>query len=133
LEYIEAQPAPKSIDSIPHEDWVSSISLCDGYFKIIKLSFAITGCYDGKIRFINSKGKIISDTQLKKPVKSIDSFLNDKEISFLTGTFEENSRFFKFNKENNKITSQYVLKGHLSSIESVCFSPGGNMVNKYIK
>lgn len=25
LEYLEAEPAPKSVDSIPHDDWVSAI------------------------------------------------------------------------------------------------------------
>lgn len=81
VEYIEAQPAPQSVESIPHSDWISSIAiskLCHSENAENEKSassasssssrllpvYLLTGCYDGQIRLLD-----VSSTTKNQPTK----------------------------------------------------------------
>ena len=117
---MEAQPAPKSVDSIPHDDWVSAVSCVD---ELILL----TGCYDGIVRILNTSGTTISEAKHNTPIVDLSTFKNKNEsISFVTATREQNA--FIWNYKNKKCQLNSVLKGHSSNIDAVDFNPTGNLV-----
>lgn len=120
LEYLEAQPAPKSVDTIPHDDWVSAISCIDG-------NLLITGCYDGICRIIDSNGKILSQAKHEKPIIDVATFKkNENTFLFATAIRDQNAHLWKYS--DKKCTPLLVLKGHQLSVESLDFNPSGNMI-----
>jgi ribosome biogenesis protein len=117
---MEAQPAPKSVDSIPHDDWVSAI-------RYIDQNSIITGCYDGICRIINTSGTTIAEAKHETPIVDLSIFKNKNDsVSFVTATREENA--FLWNYQNKKCNLVSVLKGHSSNVEAVDFNPTGNLI-----
>eukprot|EP01027_Heterolobosea_sp_BB2_P009949 GEZU01014655.1.p1 GENE.GEZU01014655.1~~GEZU01014655.1.p1 ORF type:complete len:524 (-),score=126.52 GEZU01014655.1:167-1738(-) len=127
LEYVEAQPAPKSVESIPHDDWISSIATLPN-------GTIITGCYDGICRVMDPY-KVSSDnndfilaTAAHPPGISVKhvgivpyklSREPNTPVSFLTTTKDEFIRLWKYTPGSKTCDLQLMLKGHSFSVECV--------------
>lgn len=120
LEYIEATPSPKQVDSIPHDDWVSALDTNADYL--------LTGCYDGVLRLFQDNQLLATAKHIKDagPVKSIASTMRQDEGLFVcTATNDEHVRLWKM--QDNKFYLQSVMKGHKQGVNAICFNPKGNM------
>jgi len=151
LEYIEAQPAPKCVDSIPHDDWVSALSLVvhpRGVDRLTSTSkdnqYLVSGCYDGVVRIIDTtQGKIVHQTkQSKVPITGLaTSYIANYHIdvsdekSFAVGDIliagsgkDEYGRVWVSNPVEQKMRMKMLLNGHTDIVNDVCFHPSAKMI-----
>ncbi|KAL9645909.1 hypothetical protein ABK040_001018 [Willaertia magna] len=150
LEYMEAQPSPKSVDTIPHDDWVSCISLIQKHLNTPQEQiYVVSGCYDGVIRIIDGKeGQIIHQTkQASIPITAIHTTLiNSHHLSneTLNNTTEykikendlliagcgkdEFGRVWISSPNEKLIRMKMLLNGHTDILNDICFNPKGNMI-----
>lgn len=119
LEYIEATPSPKQVDSIPHDDWVGALDTQQDYL--------LTGCYDGVLRLFQDNQLLATAKHIKDagPVKSIASTMQADGLFVCTATNDEHVRLWKM--QDSKFYLQTVMKGHKQGVNAVCFNPKGNM------
>ncbi|EFC38644.1 predicted protein [Naegleria gruberi] len=150
LEYIEAQPAPKCVDSIPHDDWVSALSLVTHPSGADILSsnskdnqYLVSGCYDGVVRVIDtSLGKIVHQTkQSKVPITSLatcyvtSQHLSDSDKTYSSGDIiiagggkDEFGRVWVSNPTDSKMRMKMLLNGHTDNVNDICLHPRGTMI-----
>lgn len=133
LEYIESQPAPRSVDQIPHDDWVSSIqhlkSTEDG---LGKNEYLVTSCYDGKIRVIDAKsGAVFAVHRHSRPALSVDCrrvTMNPDDLIMISGGQNEKVHYYRFDSKRRKFEMKCLLTGHEAQVNSISINPSGSMV-----
>ncbi len=126
LEYVEAQPAPKNVDTIPHDDWVSCMDQHSA-----KMLF--TGCYDGLVRIIDpSNGQLVSSTAKHKfPIKGLvcqeDALFGNQSVLFVTASMDEQVRIWRYEPLQQKCSLQVSLKGHTDAIDCISMNEKRNL------
>ncbi|KAG2389545.1 hypothetical protein C9374_014105 [Naegleria lovaniensis] len=149
LEYIEAQPAPKCVDSIPHDDWVSALSLVlhtsgsSLTSNVADNQYLISGCYDGVVRVIDTTlGKIVHQTkQSKVPITGLatcyiaEHHTSSEDKSFSVGDIliagcgkDEYGRVWVSNPSEEKMRMKMLLNGHTDTVNDICLHPRGTMI-----
>lgn len=137
IEYFRSTKPPKMAMSLPHDDWVSSVS---ARFPFSSKNMILSGCFDGHARIFDLSGNVIASTsnfvnssiKLKMPIKSVawglptqqNSSLN---VPFYTASQDHNVLGWSVNVDNADSSSiipiledQYL--GHTSSVESIVAS-----------
>eukprot|EP00761_Pharyngomonas_kirbyi_P007031 gb/GECH01007040.1/.p1 GENE.gb/GECH01007040.1/~~gb/GECH01007040.1/.p1 ORF type:complete len:464 (+),score=94.45 gb/GECH01007040.1/:1-1392(+) len=140
IEYVEAQPAPKEVKSIPHDDWINSVSVVNKRISSQEQNpqetdqqYVVTGCFDGLCRVIDMESFEIKSmakhpTAVKKVATVSSSFSNDNPvITVLTSCKDEFGRVWKYdeNKEHMKLDS--FLSGHESTVQTIESNPTGSL------
>lgn len=143
LEYTEAQPAPKCVDTIPHDDWVSAIDHCylpDGAGSVPEIVF--TGCYDGLVRVIDpSTGTVLSGAKHRNPVRAVavacraigtagadgDS-PHRNDVLFCTATRDESVRVWKYDPQRQQCQLQIALQGHSDAVDCLALNRTHSML-----
>lgn len=144
LEYTEAQPAPKCVDTIPHDDWVSAIDHCHLPSDIGTVSeIVLTGCYDGLVRIIDpSNGTILCSAKHRNPVRAVvvanraignaadgeenDPHMND--ILFCTATRDESVRIWRYDQQKQQCQLQIALQGHEDVVDCLALNRSHSML-----
>lgn len=113
----EAAPPPNTSESSTHPDWISSISA-------IHPQFAISGCYDGILRSINSAGEIKSVTTAhSSAIKCMSgAIINDSYRIVSSG---KDRKVCVWNIANDKTpTCSFVANADSeSSVECIAYLP----------
>lgn len=121
VEYVLSLEAPKPLEAIPHEDWVSCVDANE--------AFIVSGSYDNSIRIFTLKNRenvITLDNAHAKPVTKVkwikspdsDSF-NRHEMYFLSCGHDEVSRMRRFNCKTHKVELIFTYSGHNRSVNCV--------------
>lgn len=144
IEYLEQLPMPTPLDSLNHDNWVSSLNFSDA-------GFLLTGCYDHTVNIwrpdvsgiMRKKGftnnnveKDLSDDKQahrlnipdahKAPVKVV-SWIPKSNNRFITGSIDQAVLVWEWNSATNKVRCVYRCKGHTQSIESLAVTPDGSL------
>jgi ribosome biogenesis protein YTM1 len=126
LEYVEAQPAPKCVDTIPHDDWVSAIAYH------IPTNTLITGCYDKFVRLIDpntsdAAKQILATAKHPRSVQNVVCSAVNDQLYFASVSKDEFVRVWTVQRdENGKIKGtdlRMLLRGHINTVEDVAINP----------
>ncbi|KAL0490712.1 ribosome biogenesis protein WDR12 [Acrasis kona] len=129
IEYVEAQPAPKCVDTIPHDDWVSDIK----FDPITNTLF--TGCYDKFVRIIDPDSsdpekRVLATAKHPRPVQNIVCAHSSDGLYFASASKDENARVWKVLKDDNDRINgaecRMILRGHLMNVNDLSVNPSAN-------
>lgn len=121
VEYVLSLEAPKPLEAIPHDDWVSCVDA--------NRSHIISGSYDNSIRIftLNDRKNIVTlDNAHDKPVTKVrwvnlpeTSSKNQNDLYFLSCGHDEITRLRRFNSKSLKVEVIFVFSGHNRSVNCV--------------
>lgn len=122
--YFIRKSPPQPEDSLLHDDWVSSIDVCDQYI--------LSGCYDGSLSIWSINGKhLVSIPGHEAPVKAakwidlsripdVTSFpcrITDKSVAFLSTSHDETMKIWLWSPEmEDKVECVFLCRGHTRTV-----------------
>ncbi|KAL0218190.1 hypothetical protein RCL1_009038 [Eukaryota sp. TZLM3-RCL] len=115
-----ATSTPSPSETLPHDDWVSSLLSIDS-------STLISGCYDGSIYFWSNSSLFSTRTIHTAAVTDITAFSDGDILNLVTVSRDGTAYTFTLS-DNFSLTQTNTLVGHTDSIETVSISPEGSMV-----
>ncbi|KDQ57484.1 hypothetical protein JAAARDRAFT_129999 [Jaapia argillacea MUCL 33604] len=129
IEYIESVMPPQKMSSLPHQDWVSSVSC-----KIPE--HFITGSYDGSIRLFSYSQQLLQTSHLHEaPITSLSiipqtTSSTDDTTSYLVATASHDltgliTRLFLSPESKPKTESLASLHLHTSPLASISANSSG--------
>uniref|UniRef100_A0A7S1KSZ3 NLE domain-containing protein n=1 Tax=Percolomonas cosmopolitus TaxID=63605 RepID=A0A7S1KSZ3_9EUKA len=133
LEYIEAQPAPRSVDQIPHDDWLSHIvNLRRTEDGMGKRDYLVTSCYDGKIRVIDSQtGSVLGVHRHARAALAVDCrriTMVPDDLTVISGGQNEKVHYYRYDSERRKFEMKCLLTGHEAPVNAISINPSGSLV-----
>lgn len=120
IEYSPSLDAPKPLEAVPHEDWVSCVDA--------NISYIVSGSYDNSIRIFSIKDRkelIVLQNAHEKPVtkvrwlKNVERSTKKNELYFVSCGHDEVSKLWSFNTGTLKLNIIYIYTGHNRSVNCV--------------
>lgn len=123
VEYFISHQAPKPLEAVPHEDWVSSVDANDKYI--------ITGSYDNSIRIFsvddrktlatlqNAHSKSICSVRWLQPTATGSNNLPKNVYQFVSCGHDQECILHQYDAKTNKVQTLIVYKGHNRSVHCV--------------
>lgn len=124
IEYFVKEGAPEPKDSLLHDDWVSSVDVCDQYI--------LSGCYDGRVNIWTIEGKhMVTIPAHEAPIKAVrwidltklpdsKSFprkLTSKSVAFLSTSHDETIKIWLWSSESKEHADcVFVCRGHTRTV-----------------
>ncbi|KAF8389716.1 hypothetical protein HHK36_024235 [Tetracentron sinense] len=118
IEYIKAVAPRKQLEPCLHDDWVSAVNGSNP-------GFVLTGCYDGFGRIWKDGGFCMHIFEGHNDAITSVSVINPK------GVESDTNLYFDAEEPRNHpttIRAFKILRGHMSSVQTVAASPPGDMV-----
>uniref|UniRef100_T1I4N8 Ribosome biogenesis protein WDR12 homolog n=1 Tax=Rhodnius prolixus TaxID=13249 RepID=T1I4N8_RHOPR len=113
VEYVERLPAPKPLDCLLHDDWVSAVHSTDKWI--------LSGCYDNTLHLWTAKGKhlmtIPGHTGAVKAVSWVASC--DDITTFVSASRDQTLLLWEWNTNENTVECVKTCKGHAEAVECV--------------
>uniref|UniRef100_A0A023GK11 Ribosome biogenesis protein WDR12 homolog n=1 Tax=Amblyomma triste TaxID=251400 RepID=A0A023GK11_AMBTT len=113
IEYVEKCPPPLPIDTLVHDDWVSSVHTSDAGI--------LSGCYDNSLHIwdLNGSRKLLIPGHVG-PVKSVKWIsVGESLCTFVSTSIDETAMLWQWNRETNAVESVQVCRGHARSVDCV--------------
>ncbi|KLO17794.1 WD40 repeat-like protein [Schizopora paradoxa] len=121
LEYVESLMPPSHLSSIPHDDWVSSVSCrIDGRF--------VTGSYDGQVRLFDSSQKLVhSFSAHEAPLTSMKVLQRGQDdVVIATASQDTTARLTSLSYSSSPSSKTLAsLHLHTNTISSISASSSG--------
>ena len=120
IEYLERHPAPKPVDTLQHDDWVSCLQA--------KGQHILSGSYDNTVRLWNISGQcLLTIPSHSAPVKSVRWIKNSDESNnpvtrFITASHDQTALIWEWNEESNSVICQNVCRGHAASVDGIAIN-----------
>ncbi|XP_032683439.1 ribosome biogenesis protein WDR12 homolog [Odontomachus brunneus] len=113
VEYLKKYVSPEPQDCLIHDDWVSTVAVCDKWI--------LTGCYDNTLHIWTSTGKhrlVIPGHA--SPIKAVAWIsVNDDNVSFVSASQDQTAITWKWDIAKNSVERLHIYKGHEKSVETV--------------
>ncbi|XP_014483139.1 PREDICTED: ribosome biogenesis protein WDR12 homolog [Dinoponera quadriceps] len=113
VEYVEKYVTPEPQDCLIHDDWVSTVAVCNKWI--------LTGCYDNTLHIWTSTGKhrlVIPGHA--SPIKAVAWIsVSDYNASFVSASQDKTVVIWDWDIVKNSVERMHICRGHEKSLEAV--------------